>query len=48
MWHEGDRVDYAMYDPASPKTPVVISEFPAAVESICRAVAQLREHLQGN
>lgn len=48
MWHAGDGIDYAMYDPASPKTPVIISEFPAAAESICRAMVQLRKHLQGN
>ena len=28
VWHQGDRVDYAMFDPADPKRPVVIDDFP--------------------
>ena len=24
MWHTGDRVDYAMFDPADPKTAIVL------------------------
>jgi tRNA (uracil-5-)-methyltransferase len=27
MWHEGERVDYAMFDSAAPKTPVIIETF---------------------
>ena len=46
IWHEGERVDYAMFDPAEPKRPVVIDEFPAAVEPICAAMPRLRERLQ--
>ncbi|NMG74411.1 tRNA (uridine(54)-C5)-methyltransferase TrmA [Aromatoleum diolicum] len=48
MWHEGDRVDYAMFAAADPKQPVVIDDFPVAVESICTAMPRLRELLQGN
>lgn len=46
MWHQGDRVDYAMFDPLEPKQPVVIEHFPAADQTICRAMTQLHELLQ--
>jgi len=48
MWHEGVRADYAMFDPAEPKQPVAIEDFPAAVESICAAMPRLRERLQAS
>lgn len=48
MWHEGARVDYAMFDPAEPKQPVAIEDFPAAVESVCAAMPRLRERLQAS
>lgn len=48
MWHEGDRVDYAMFAAADPKQPVVIDDFPVAVESICAAMPRLRALLQGS
>jgi tRNA (uracil-5-)-methyltransferase len=34
MWHQGERVDYAMFDSDNPKQPVMIEVFPAATESI--------------
>lgn len=48
MWHQGDRVDYAMFDPAEPKQPIVIDGFPPAAEAICAVMPRLREHLQRN
>jgi len=48
MWHEGERVDYAMFDPADPKRPIAIERFPAAAEPICAAMPRLRERLQAN
>ncbi|HQX07227.1 MAG TPA: tRNA (uridine(54)-C5)-methyltransferase TrmA [Zoogloea sp.] len=48
MWHEGDRVDYAMFDSADPKTPVVIEDFPAVAEPISRAMPVLRERLMAS
>jgi len=48
MWHEGERVDYAMFDPAEPKVPVVIERFAAAAEPICAAMPRLRERLQAS
>lgn len=48
MWHMGPRVDYAMYDPAEPKVPVVIDDFPPACEPIARAMPVLRERLMAS
>lgn len=48
MWHEGDRVDYAMYDPADPRKPVAINDFPAAAAPIAEAMPRLRERLNGS
>ena len=48
MWHEGGRVDYAMFDPAEPKRPVAIDHFPVADESICAVMPRLRERLQAS
>jgi tRNA (uracil-5-)-methyltransferase len=48
MWHEGERVDYAMFAPGEPKTPIAIDDFPVAVEPICALMPRLRERLQPN
>lgn len=45
MWHEGDRVDYVMFDPAEPKRPVVIDRFDAVAGSIHACMPLLRERL---
>jgi tRNA (uracil-5-)-methyltransferase len=41
IWHDGERLDYAMFDPASPKQPVRVHHFPAASESICAIMPRL-------
>ncbi|MFZ4538582.1 tRNA (uridine(54)-C5)-methyltransferase TrmA [Propionivibrio sp.] len=48
MWHNGERVDYAMFDPAEPKQAVVVEHFAPACESICTAMPRLREALQAS
>ena len=48
IWHQDDRVDYAMFDAAEPKRPIVIDDFPMAVESICTLMRRLRELLQAS
>lgn len=48
MWHDGDRVDYAMFDPADPKTPVILEAFPAVAEPIAQAMPVLRAHLMAS
>ena len=46
MWHQDERVDYAMFDSDNPKQPVIIETFPAATESISTLMPQLRDRLQ--
>lgn len=48
MWHEGDRVDYAMFDSDDPKTPVIIQDFPAVAAPIAQAMPVLRERLMAS
>lgn len=48
IYHSGDRVEYAMFAAASPKTPVVIADFPVASERIFTAMPLLRDLLQEN
>ena len=48
MWHQGDQVGYAMFDPDAPKTPVIIQDFPAAAEPIAQAMPVLRAHLMAS
>ncbi len=48
IWHEGSRIDYAMFDPAEPKVAVAIDGFPAAVAPICALMPRLRECLQAS
>ncbi|NTV09279.1 MAG: tRNA (uridine(54)-C5)-methyltransferase TrmA [Zoogloea sp.] len=48
MWHQDGRVDYAMFDPAEPKQPIVIDDFPVATTSICAAMPRLRDRLQAS
>lgn len=45
IWHHGGRLDYAMFDPAQPKSPVFIDDFPAAAEAICVRMPRLRARL---
>jgi len=45
MWHDGDDLDYVMFDPSDPKVPIVITDFPIATESITRLMPPLRESL---
>lgn len=45
IWHDGDRLDYAMFDPADPKVPITLDTFPPAAESICTLMPRLRDRL---
>lgn len=45
VWHHGDELDYAMFDPENPKQPILMADFPAASESICDAMRRLRERV---
>ena len=45
IWHDGDRLDYAMFDPEDPKVPITLDTFPPAAESICALMPRLRDRL---
>lgn len=45
IWHQDDRLDYAMFDPAAPKVPITLDTFPPAAASICELMPRLRDHL---
>ena len=47
-WHHGDELDYAMFDPESPKRPILMQDFPAASELICAAMPRLREQVMAS
>lgn len=34
LWHEGERSWFAMFDPADPKTPLEVTDFPVASELV--------------
>ena len=46
VWHEGDELDFVMFDRGAPKIPVPIKEFPIASSSIQAVLTPLREALQ--
>jgi tRNA (uracil-5-)-methyltransferase len=48
MWHDQDRVDYAMFAAADPKRAIAIDDFPIAAEPIRAAMPRLRERLQAS
>jgi len=48
LWHKGPCLFYAMFDPASPQTPVCMEDFPVASESICTLMPRLKTALESN
>ena len=48
IWHEGDKLDFVMFDREAPKIPVPVEEFPIVSASIQAVLAPLREALQAN
>ena len=42
IWHHGETLDYAMFDPENPKRPILMQEFPAASVAINTAMRDLR------
>jgi tRNA (uracil-5-)-methyltransferase len=48
IWHQGDDLFYAMFDPGAPRDPVRVDSFPAALPSIQRRMAPLRSALRGS
>ncbi len=48
VWHHGDALDYAMFDPENPRQPILMQDFPAASESICDIMRRLRDKLMAD
>jgi tRNA (uracil-5-)-methyltransferase len=48
MWHHGEAIDYAMFDPENPRQPILMADFPAASELICAAMPRLRAGLMAS
>ena len=45
MWHEGNALDYVMFNPEDPKQPIAITHFDIAAEPIQRLMPILKETL---
>lgn len=48
IWHQGDDLQYAMFNPESPKQPVMIEDFPVAAASICGLMPRLKARLRAS
>ena len=48
MWHEGEDINYVMFHPERPKTPVIIKDFPVADDRIQAVMPALRDALKVN
>ncbi len=48
MWHDGDELNYVMYKPGEPDTPIAITDLPIASADIRRLMPLLRERLQNS
>jgi tRNA (uracil-5-)-methyltransferase len=48
LWHHEGRLDYAMFDSADPKQPILLETFPAAAEPIAALMPRLRDALQAS
>jgi tRNA (uracil-5-)-methyltransferase len=48
VWHQGDDLHYAMFDPENPKQPVMVEDFPIAVESISGLMPRLLDRLRAS
>ncbi|HSD37278.1 MAG TPA: tRNA (uridine(54)-C5)-methyltransferase TrmA [Rhodocyclaceae bacterium] len=46
IWHDGDEMHYAMFDPEDPRKPVLMETFPVAAEPICTLMPVLKAALQ--
>lgn len=46
VWHDGDEINYVMFDPANPRTPVVIEDFVPALAPIRTLMPRLLEYLK--
>ena len=45
IWHDGEHIDYVMFDPDAPQIPVRIADFPTGSELINQLMPILRERV---
>ncbi|QQD19863.1 tRNA (uridine(54)-C5)-methyltransferase TrmA [Spongiibacter nanhainus] len=48
IWHEGDDLYYAMFDPQAPKVPIRVDDFPIASKAICELMPTLLDALKAS
>ena len=48
LWHHGDAVDFAMFNPETPRQPILLDDFPVACERICAAMPRLKALLHAD
>ncbi len=48
LWHDGDRSFFAMFDPAEPKTPIEVPDFPMGSDTINRLMPLLRSAIEAD
>ncbi len=48
MWHEGEDINYVMFRPGDPGTPIVVTEFPIADKLIQQSMPILRDALKAD
>lgn len=48
IWHEGDHCEYVMFRPEDPRTPVPVTHFPVACETISRLMPRLLDTIQAD
>ncbi len=48
IWHQDERLDYAMFDPDDPRKPITLDTFLPAAASICDLMPRLRDRLASN
>lgn len=46
IWHDGERLDYVMFDPADADTPIPIDQFPIGAQRINELMPALLAHVQ--
>jgi tRNA (uracil-5-)-methyltransferase len=48
VWHVGTQVHYAMFNPETPRSPILIEHFAPVAEPIARIMTPLRELISGH
>ena len=48
VWHDGDSLDFVMFDREAPKIPVPIAAFPIASEAVQAVFTRLKEAIKAS